>query len=970
VIQLKRHWSGQPYDASLQLVDSVISYQDYNAANTVIEMEAGGNGRSFYFDNCYVERAERVWSMEALANTGGWMHYSRLAFEVVPSVRDWGQAREPVYLEGVSSGSLLNESTSGVAPPSGLVEAHRLPADFPTWETPTAVNVSNLGIVGDGVTDVWAALQQAIVDHEVLFFPKGHYRVSKTLDLRADSKLIGVSHMLSVLQPISTLTERFNGVSESDPDAPLLRTVDADNANTYLGFLHLLRTYSLENHNPTSVGNYVLEWRCAGDSLVRQIKVEGDPSKNIRPDLVASSYYGLSQSIDQNYPQDSFPQGMWAWPVKYPTVQIRGHGGGRWFTLWVHGRQALRETVPFLLVENTQQPLQFYHMHLQQQDSLNHAEFRNADNVTVYGTKGEIKGSMLYFSNCDNVRLFGHGGLSSPDPSRNPPYLFQFINCTNFLVSGIGDTINQGSGDWQGGAYDRWYHANNLSFSPLLDRHYAHSEVVVPPEDRPILYLRGAPTAGVHPDQSSNQAPFVRIETPTNGASVANGAAVSLSALAIDREDGDLAPIAVWNSSIDGALGTGGSLSLANLSVGQHSIHVSITDSLGLVATDAITLTVVSVTASQTVTLQPVADSYIRSDSPTGNYGTESKLRHRVNEGSSSIYRFDLSTVGGVVLEAKLRLAAAAADSGTLQIYGLEALGWLENTVSYNTRPGLGDVLGSITLDGVSGNYQELDVGEYVAQEAASGAVGFSAVNETSALLRLYAREGSEPPELVVTYTLGSANQAPVVEILSPADSASTIEGTLLHFTATASDAEDGDLSGVLIWSSDLDGPLGSSGSISSSALSAGDHTITATVTDSSGMGSNDSILLTVQTRFTAWSEFQSLSGNNALPESDPDRDGFSNFLEYALGLDPKDGGDAAGVPSATLVGGYLQLRFHRIADPEISYSVWASTDLSDWGEAPVWSSTGTQNVAGEVVIEDVIGVDSQETRFLRLQVE
>ena len=68
-----------------------------------------------------------------------------------------------------------------------------------------------------------------------------------------------------------------------------------------------------------------------------------------------------------------------------------------------------------------------------------------------------------------------------------------------------------------------------------------------------------------------------------------------------------------------------------------------------------------------------------------------------------------------------------------------------------------------------------------------------------------------------------------------PVDGATFTEGDQRRFAGTATDAEDGDLTAGLAWTSDVDGAIGSGGSFSTSALSVGVHTITAAVTDSGG---------------------------------------------------------------------------------------------------------------------------------------
>jgi extracellular elastinolytic metalloproteinase len=90
-------------------------------------------------------------------------------------------------------------------------------------------------------------------------------------------------------------------------------------------------------------------------------------------------------------------------------------------------------------------------------------------------------------------------------------------------------------------------------------------------------------------------------------------------------------------------------------------------------------------------------------------------------------------------------------------------------------------------------------------------------------------------------------NTAPVVAIDSPADGASFTEGDAITFSGSATDAEDGDLSGSLAWTSSLDGSIGSGASFTTSTLSTGSHTITASVTDSGGANGSDSIGISVQ---------------------------------------------------------------------------------------------------------------------------
>jgi hypothetical protein len=108
----------------------------------------------------------------------------------------------------------------------------------------------------------------------------------------------------------------------------------------------------------------------------------------------------------------------------------------------------------------------------------------------------------------------------------------------------------------------------------------------------------------------------------------------------------------------------------------------------------------------------------------------------------------------------------------------------------------------------------------------------------------------------------------------------------------------------------------------------------------------------------------QTYFGNttNAVPGADPEGDGVSNLVEYALGLNPIVA-DRSGLPTyrwneatATLDYTFLRLR------PELTYTVECSTNLA------VWTTLATNpGVVGEQVT--VSYGPASATGFLRLRV-
>ena len=90
-------------------------------------------------------------------------------------------------------------------------------------------------------------------------------------------------------------------------------------------------------------------------------------------------------------------------------------------------------------------------------------------------------------------------------------------------------------------------------------------------------------------------------------------------------------------------------------------------------------------------------------------------------------------------------------------------------------------------------------------------------------------------------------NQPPTATITAPANGASFTQGGTVTFTGTGTDPEDGVLSGAsLVWTSSLNGQIGTGASVSTASLSVGTHVVTLTAKDSKGATSVASRTVTV----------------------------------------------------------------------------------------------------------------------------
>jgi autotransporter-associated beta strand protein len=98
-----------------------------------------------------------------------------------------------------------------------------------------------------------------------------------------------------------------------------------------------------------------------------------------------------------------------------------------------------------------------------------------------------------------------------------------------------------------------------------------------------------------------------------------------------------------------------------------------------------------------------------------------------------------------------------------------------------------------------------------------------------------------------------------------------------------------------------------------------------------------------------------------------PANDAICNLLKYAAGISPFTPAATVISPGLSAANNTLTLTFNRIADPALSYSVLASTDLIKW--QPIWTSSGSQNVPGSVTVTDGTSPSTSPAGFLELQI-
>jgi hypothetical protein len=173
-------------------------------------------------------------------------------------------------------------------------------------------NVRDLGVRGDNSTDDTAAIQRAIDNRRVLYFPAGFYRVTDTLRLRPDSVLIG-------LHPSLTQIVLAN-------DSPAYRGVGAPRAliESARGGAAILSGIGLATggRNPRATA---LLWRAGEGSLVDDVKFQGGHG-TFRADGSRVEPYSADHSGD--------PDPQQRWDGQYASLWVTDGGGGTFNGLW------------------------------------------------------------------------------------------------------------------------------------------------------------------------------------------------------------------------------------------------------------------------------------------------------------------------------------------------------------------------------------------------------------------------------------------------------------------------------------------------------------------------------------------------------------------------------------------------------------------------------------------------------------
>jgi hypothetical protein len=154
-------------------------------------------------------------------------------------------------------------------------------------------------------------------------------------------------------------------------------------------------------------------------------------------------------------------------------------------------------------------------------------------------------------------------------------------------------------------------------------------------------------------------------------------------------------------------------------------------------------------TPPSSYTLPAVADTRVKQANPTTNYGTSSSLDTDGSSGElvESYLRFTIGSLPGTIQQVKLRLYTTGSTVNGPALYATSG-SWTETGVTWNTRP--------TTSGGALDNKGAISTGVWVeynvtALVTGSGTYNVALVADDGDGITFSSREGSNPPQLVVT---------------------------------------------------------------------------------------------------------------------------------------------------------------------------------------------------------------------------
>ena len=160
----------------------------------------------------------------------------------------------------------------------------------------------------------------------------------------------------------------------------------------------------------------------------------------------------------------------------------------------------------------------------------------------------------------------------------------------------------------------------------------------------------------------------------------------------------------------------------------------------------AVPVAVAATAATQTLTV--AEDSSVRSDQPTGNFGTANTLSNQSGTPEQTAYlKFNVPSMSGTITKATFRAFTLTSSGSGYELHLVADNSWTEGGLNYNNRPAVGATIGK-TKKLSANTWTSVDVTSVV---KGSGTFSFE-MNATTPNVKSYSsrESGANAPQLVI----------------------------------------------------------------------------------------------------------------------------------------------------------------------------------------------------------------------------
>ncbi len=212
------------------------------------------------------------------------------------------------------------------------------------------------------------------------------------------------------------------------------------------------------------------------------------------------------------------------------------------------------------------------------------------------------------------------------------------------------------------------------------------------------------------------------------------------------------------------------------MSTSKTTLHRSITKNIGrtlgalflAICVLAVALNVAlpqgSSAASDSLTFNPAADSYVREDEPKRNYGDDTTISLDTTPRMTTFLRFDVAGVNPAnIAQATLRLkiSTAKADKPAGLTLYRSATNWKESAITWKNQPALEAALAALPPTALKkDNWLEIALNP---ASIANGSLSFALISDSSERISFRSSEHKDAPQLVLTLK-GTAQPQPTTQ--------------------------------------------------------------------------------------------------------------------------------------------------------------------------------------------------------------